>query len=625
MTLLCVFILEKEDAMLRSSSSIPNLPFSSYYIDENLNVNEKLLRRTSIANCRGLVKSLDNETDKKISRSHSDAMRREFPDFETSQDGDYSPKLTVIKPTKKIKHSSKKKHKHTQAQIYAHRRSSIDKNREFLKSSLNLIDKIRKNPHHPESPRLSKTVHENLSSFCESSTSIVADDELSDYKEYNKKKIKKLKRKLSSKTDEFENLNLQIKAKETEDNQLIVRINLLEKEISILKDHFQQTTQLQKKLDKLLELDAGDSHHSLRNFYFLVLNKLTAFTIGIQSLNSGLVARSTSWKDDLVSQIFIYLNNFTQCVGGAASFFFGAGVILPLVALPFLTSSELAWGKYRDWSKKRDFARASSYLSGGLYAIEERNQNIAYSLTYLLQMQLRYCTQEGAERIIEDWFSRLCYNLMKDSHNPAEDISKVDTLLSTIFRGKETKHTIETYADRKWTTTGLFEKPGVAYHHANKVCYESLYQYDQKSNAHKLISKSEKYGYLFFNSEKEAASFKISLLARNKKQKDSYNWRDDEKSLGPQVLLKDAGEITSPTIIPTLTISDDGTQIPSHTSHTLHTCPPLSPEVQRLNHEVENLRQDNLRLGHTIVLIKEQMQMLLTPKNVESNAPNKEI
>jgi len=553
-----------------------------------------------------------------IKERRRQSLSLDFFKFGTSQDEEIIP--VILKKHKITKRKVKQKE--------LTKSSPLHKSRKLLKNSLRTIAKIRQSPHHPDSPRLAVSVNNYLSEFCDSFSLPLGPYETNEFHKHHQMQINKLEKKLAIKESEIAALNNKLIKRESKCQDSICgilneRLNFLDQEMTLLKAHFDETRLMKKKLDELFKLDEGDPRRSIENFYYMTLNKLTAFTIALQSLNSGLVAHSTSWKEDLVSQTFIYLNNISQCVGGAASFFFGAGAIIPLIALPFLTTSELGWEKYRDWKKTREFKQAATNLSGGLTAIEERNRNIAFSLTYLLQMQLRFCTFQGAETIVEDWISRLCYNLMKGSKSGKEDLGKIYAILPHIFKGKGKKHEIETHADRKWTTTGLFEKAGVAYPCYNEVRYETLYQYQKKINSHQVTSKSKKYGYLFFNNIEEATFYKSSLADRQKHHKEiSFNWRKDKGPQGPQLLYQDSYAMTSPTLLPIINLPDEKSKSAPLESH-YHLCPPISPaippDVERMIKKLQDdnklLEEKNKRIENTLTSIEECMRNLMLPKD----------
>jgi len=614
--------------MFVGSKSIPDIRFSDADVD---------IRKTS-RSVPFATDALERKAEKPHVRERAASLSLHLKDLDSSTDGEIPLREYKIRKVKK-----RRKPKSN---------SLIDKRRSLLKSSLKAIDQIRNAPNHPESPRLRQKVQENLSEYCQSHSSPLREEEINELNAHHQLQIDKLKKKLASKEREICSLKKEVKRNKKRDSKaecelhteimLDSRLNHLDQEVALLKSHFKQTTLMKKKLDKLFELDSEDEQKSIENFYYLVLNKLTAFTIAIQGLNSGLVARSTSWKDDLVAQVFIYLNNISQGVGGAASFFFGAGVIIPLVALPFLASSELAWEKYRDSCKEAEFKHAAMNLSGGLAAIEERNRNIAYSLTSLLRMQLRYCTFAGAEKIVEDWVYRFCYNLMKGSSNEKESLNTIDTILPHIFNSKQKKQTIETHANRKWSTTGLFEKTGVAYPCVDEIRYESLFQYHNKHKQYKCKSKAEKYGYLFFNTIEEATSYKQSLIETHlrKGEKISYTWRKDPQPIGPKILVEDANHLRlSNSMIEVIPI-DQTRQRYSLSDETAY--PPFSPILQRLREEknetLEELKKDNERLKKekrslerknsqfevTIATIEQQMRSLLSPEHEEPEPSSEE-
>ncbi len=146
---------------------------------------------------------------------------------------------------------------------------------------------------------------------------------------------------------------------------LLERIILLEKEMEVVKVDSMRSAHFQKKLDLLFELDEGDPNHSIKNFYYMAVNRLTAFVTAIQSLSSGLVARNLSWKDNSVIYIISFLENSANVIGLAGTFAFGAGALVPVIALPILSGAGFLWQTYRNEQKKMSMIEQQVNLQGG--------------------------------------------------------------------------------------------------------------------------------------------------------------------------------------------------------------------------------------------------------------------
>jgi|GEM_PF-5934005 len=550
-----------------------NSTSSSFIFDPNAKkVEISKLQHTRNKSLTNIFPNKNFESSQKIS-SHKRNLSHNSNTFDSSLDLD--------SPEQKLAEGENKK------------KRSIVNGRELLISSLEIIEELQNlETDSRRSPELTSSVNENLENFLNQNSFPLNTDFLDDRKKNYHSEITDLKLELREKDIEISKLRNRKHSNPVDFmDDLQSQIDMLARELNLLKTKCEKMALKNEKLEQLFALDKGDTHRSIENFYYMTLNKLTAFSIAILALSTNLVNRSDSWKDDLSSQVFVYLNNTSQSLGGAVNFFFGSGAILPLVFLPILSTTEFILNKHRDSIKSQEFQQAASYFSGGLQGIEERNQNIAHGLAYLLQMELRFCTYEGAERIVKDWLTTLCQRLMKAPKK--ESIDEINQILSTIFKGKKNNHDIETIGDRDWSTYKLFTKVGVAYPCYGDVYYESFYRKKLKKSSRtseeKELTNSEKYGYFFFANLEEAREYKEFF--KNNKDKDKKNisffWKRDKGPAGPKISEKDTGHITSPTL--TLTSSYSKKE-PKQGQSLLPDS--VSPPLEKLKAQIQELQKD---------------------------------
>ncbi len=356
-------------------------------------------------------------------------------------------------------------------------------------------------------------------------------------------------------------------------------------------NHFQRKD-LQKQLDQLFKLDSGDPNHSIENFYNMTVNKLIGFANAVKVLNSGLVARNTSWKDSVGSGFFTLFESLASLPG------------VSIIVIPILSGADYLFENYRNNKKKVEFNRASEQFNEGFESIEEQSQMIAYQLAHLLQMQLRYCTLEGTQKIADDWLYRLCYNLLKADNRTDDEAETIVSDLLRIKKGKEIKHKIETYAkNRHWNTLGLFNKAGIAYYHNDQLIYESCYL---KNLDHTpiSISRAEKYGYLIFANDGDAMMYKSAitkeLQTKYKKNGQSIEWKQNIMPLGPQIHTEDQYQISSPTLVPTKRPVDSTPPLDS-SSDWVDRDPSLpSSQIAQLESKLEDLEKINSKLSRDL-------------------------
>ncbi len=320
------------------------------------------------------------------------------------------------------------------------------------------------------------------------------------------------------------------------DETLQGQINHLQEEVILLKEDYDRRTHLPKRLEALFKLDEGDERHSLRNFYYQTLNKLTAFAVGVQALRSGMVQRAPRWKDTAATGIFGLLGAAVSISGAAGSAAWGAGAIIPLIGKPLLAGAEYLWEVYRDDKKQKEIKQAASYFSGGLEAIDRQNQYLAYALTCLLRMQLPHCKPEGQKKIVDDWLYNLCYNVMKMEGGSEEDSNNVATALVRIDDANQKKHHVKTWGgDRKWDTEGIFEESGVSFNFENEMIYHSCRIYSEKNGSTKVknMTRADKYGYLSFPTLEEATLFEKAMTEKilHIYPKETVKWMRDAHSL----------------------------------------------------------------------------------------------
>lgn len=496
-----------------------------------------------------------------------------------------------------------------------------------LQCSLDLIERFNscnEFSQEPESlPSIEKEVKRNLKAAWKKSSIPPDAIELTDFGRSQRIQVEALHKDLRLKESEIQTLRRQIERRNQEasasdlSQSMRARIEQLEFEMRPLKADYERRTLLQRNLHLLFQMDEGDPNRSIENFYFMTVNKLTAFVIAVQALNSGLVARKTSWKDEVASRIFDFLGHAAYLAEGVGEISFGAGLAIPIIALPILSGAEFIWDKYREKQKEKEFDRASNYFMGGLDAIERQNQFIAYSLANLLHMQLRYCTLEGAQTIVDDWLYRLCYNLMKIENRSDEEADSIASLLSRINKSKEKKNSIKTYApERKWNTLGLFKRAGVAYYYNGELCYESCYRLTKIEDKFNMIpiTRADKYGYLFFSTPDEAIGYKLAMSknvkSKLKKEIMSINWQKDENPLGPMFNEVDNLHLAVEVQLPDLKMNEDTSDDEILLKTADHTRAP-TPEVEELSGKVRDLEAHNAELALRLQLFEVQMNLLM--------------
>jgi hypothetical protein len=501
-----------------------------------------------------------------------------------------------------------------------------------LETSLELIQfyKSNENISNLNEPEIATEVQKNIKTAWKNSSIPPDSNELAEYLQTQNHQINILQNDLNAKESEIAGLQLQLANHclpiESKEIELSQQISSLENLIKPLRADYLQRTFLQKNLKRLFKLDSGDPKHSIENFYYMTVNKLTAFAIAVKALDSGLVARSLGWKDKTATRIFSFLEELSYLGGAAGEFFFGAGALIPLVTLPIISGADYIWDKYRHHQKKHEFKRAANHFNGGFESIEKRSQCIAFQLAHLLQMQLRYCTLKGAQKIVDDWLYRLCYNLLKEDNRTDEEIENIVSDLVRIKKGKENKHDIQTYAEnRNWNTLALFNKSGIAYYYNNQLIYESCYA-EAPEHKTKKITRAKKYGYLIFAKHEEAMGYKAAiteeLQKKYKKDGKVVIWKQNMKPLGPQIHAEDSFHITSPTLVPAKCLIDSVPPSPDYSSDNSLSQP--SPRIVQLATKVKDLEDLNGRLNTNLKeqteklhLMEENVKMLMemVPKN----------
>lgn len=390
--------------------------------------------------------------------------------------------------------------------------------------------------------------------------------------------------------DDLEDLTTQIPHLMGED---VLSLEISDHTLHPIIQYYHERMQYKMKLDELFKFDEGDRNHSIEKFYKLLLNKLTAFSFAVLTLDTGMVPRAPSWKDQLGENLFSFISSASQTTGIAGAFAFGAGAIIPAAVLPLLASTNSAWQSYREHKKQIEHHHAAQQYDDGIEGIERKNRLIAYQLASLLKMQLRYCTPEGVEAIADDWLYRLFHQLMKN-HSEGLDEEKageLEPLLSFIKKGKEKKNPIQTNAqERNWNTLGLFERSGIVYYENSEICYESCFVENKKQKASTPFSRAEKYGYFFFPSKEEAENYK---LARNedynawqrrlKLTDETFVWKRDSSPQGPKIYLEDASHISSPTLFPSSFKKSEKESDGSHSAVHSQSLPVLSTVLHRLD------------------------------------------
>lgn len=483
-----------------------------------------------------------------------------------------------------------------------------------LQQSLDMIKIFTSHEIVEKEEQIVNQVQENIELAWRKSSIPPKTEELKEFFETQISQIDYLHEDLSAKNEEINDLRKQLENFESSNKSKKVpedlhrRMSSLEEEIKLLKRDYLQRTQFQENLNKLFALDYGDHKHSIENFYFMTVNRLIAFAIAVKALDSGLVARNPSWKDNLASIVFGFLDNMSQIVGGGVNFFFGSGVILPLVTLPIINGADFLWEHYQDNTKSKEFQNASQKFKGSFEDIEKQIKYTAFQLAHLLIMQLRYCTLEGAQQIVDDWLYRLCYNLLKDGNNEG-DLDVIFDLIK-IRKGKEQKHDIKTYGDRKWNTLGLFNKAGIAYYKDDQLIFESCFA-RALGQEPKKVTRAKKYGYLIFPNYKEAMGYKQVVTESLEKKYSGKNisWERDKKSLGPQIFTEDQFLISSPTLVPSKPIVQPLTDLIQEKLNHHHSQP--SSEFEKLTNKIKNLEELNNKLNNDLQTQKESLKVLM--------------
>ena len=361
-----------------------------------------------------------------------------------------------------------------------------------------------------------------------------------------------------------------------------------QKRLAELEDRVKQLELMQKievkkhaRLQHLFALDLNTNEdRPIKNFYYEVIHKLTAFYLAITVLSSGKVERKDSWKDQLVSMIFGGADNIVQAAGGATSFFMGSGVIIPIILSPAVKGTELLFEQYRDNKKMQEFNQGANFFYGSISEVEEKINEIAYSLTYLLQMQLKECTITGIRKLVKYWHYNFAYELLKskDEHNKdVMDLLDKNNLikkLEKIFNEKSLKEdhllqdtTIDTKHNLKWSAKEIFTEAGICFYEKKndekKIVYQSLVSHKNKDNTTiiKHITNASKYGYHSYKNESNSigqCQARLSVQVKNstgksaKKKLNKVAWVTDAYPMGPNKSILKFGK----PFIPKLELSE---------------------------------------------------------------------